>query len=1126
MQSLSPQRLVVDLASYVGGTVRSRGALYFQMRRVRLAPDEAGVLVANVRGSRLYEVRLSREGETLRATCTCPYFEDRGECCKHVWATVLTAAAAGRLADAGGRLPRRLAAGEVDYGVFTDDEDDWDDDDPSDDGYRYSEASEVTPAPRGGAPAVPRPIPRREPPAPSWRSLLARPREQPYRGRPAPAVEDLLYAISVPAALAGEGLVVEVLQRKRTAQGADGKPQLAQLALAQIAHLPRSPDQQVLNLLAGISPSAAFRSSWEAALQYEILPARCRIPEPVMGFLVPLLCATGRCRLRLAPQSLEEVSLAWQAGPPWELWLEVRRDEAARSYRVTGSLRRGEERMGLAEPVLMLRTGIVFTARDAAPLDHHGAFGWISMLRRQRELLVPEREGDELLEILLAGPDLPPLDLPEELRFTEVCETPRTRLRLWTPRGAGRDGRGDWLRGELSFGYGEREVGSGAPGRGIYERQGGRFLVRDTAAEAAAAARLIALGFIPAAESEPGRPIWRLHPSRLAGAVRQLLAAGWAVEAGGRPYRAPGAASAGVSSGIDWFELRGEVAFGGETVQLTDLLASLRRRDAFVPLGDGSLGLLPEEWLERFAKIAQYGRPEGQGVRFSSVQAGLLDALLAAAPEVTCDAAFAAARRRVQSFAGIQPAAAPAGFRGELRGYQREGLGWLHFLREFGFGGCLADDMGLGKTIQVLALLECRRTLPAGERRGPSLVVVPKSLVFNWLAEAARFTPELRVVNHTGGGRSSTADPFADCDLVLTTYGILRKDAPLLAATEFDYVVLDEAQAIKNADSQSAKAARLLRGRHRLALSGTPIENHLGELWSILEFLNPGVLGASPALRSRSAELRDPDAPTRDLLARALRPFILRRTKGQVAAELPAKVEQTLYCELPARQRHLYDQMRDYYRRSLSARIAAGGLGKAKILVLEALLRLRQIACHPGLVEPRRAEEPSAKLDLLLPHLTEVLEEGHKALVFSQFTSFLALLRRELERQGVAYEYLDGKTRDRQAPVERFQSDPECTLFLVSLKAGGLGLNLTAADYVYLLDPWWNPAVEAQAVDRTHRIGQTRRVFAYRLVARDTVEERILELQQGKRELADAVIRADQGLMRSLTREDLELLLS
>ncbi|MFL6232201.1 MAG: DEAD/DEAH box helicase, partial [Thermoanaerobaculia bacterium] len=438
----------------------------------------------------------------------------------------------------------------------------------------------------------------------------------------------------------------------------------------------------------------------------------------------------------------------------------------------------------------------------------------------------------------------------------------------------------------------------------------------------------------------------------------------------------------------------------------------------------------------------------------------------------------------------------------------------------------LADDMGLGKTVQVLALLEARRELREREGLAPSLAVVPRSLVFNWLAEAARFAPLLRVLDHTGAGRARDGDPFAGCDLVLTTYGTLRQDVAALRKVEFDYVILDEAQAIKNADSQTAKAARLLRGRYRLALSGTPVENHLGELWSLLEFLNPGILGASSTLSAHSEELRDPAPETRELLARALRPFLLRRTKEQVAPELPAKVEQTLYCELPPKQRRLYDELRDHYRSSLGARIDQQGLGRTKILVLEALLRLRQAACHPGLVDRDRAAEPCAKLDLLLPQLREVLAEGHKALVFSQFTSFLALVREQLDAEGISYLYLDGRTRDRQAKVETFQSDSDCRLFLISLKAGGLGLNLTAADYVYLLDPWWNPAVEAQAIDRAHRIGQERPVFASRLVARDTVEEKILELQKSKRQLADAVIQADESLLAGLSREDLELLLS
>ncbi|HEY4574861.1 MAG TPA: DEAD/DEAH box helicase, partial [Thermoanaerobaculia bacterium] len=670
-----------------------------------------------------------------------------------------------------------------------------------------------------------------------------------------------------------------------------------------------------------------------------------------------------------------------------------------------------------------------------------------------------------------------------------------------------------------------RTVAAGSPGRGVYEREERRFLLRDREAEQRSADRLRDLGFKSDASAHPGEPPLRVPTGRIPKAVPALLAEGWSVEAEGKLYRSAGRFKLAVASGIDWFELRGEADFEGQTVRLPALLAALRRGEKFVPLSDGSLGLLPEEWIRKFAPVAGLGEAAEDHLRFRSVQAALLDAWLADEP-VSCDATFERARERLRTFSGVAPAQEPPGFRGALRPYQHAGLGWLHFLRDFGFGGCLADDMGLGKTVQVLALLESRRERRLEEKLPPSLVVVPRSLVFNWLAEAAHFTPRLRVLDHTGAGRSKEEDPFAGCDLVLATYGTLRQDVAALRKVEFDYVILDEAQAIKNADSQTAKAARLLRGRHRLALSGTPVENHLGELWSLLEFLNPGILGASATLSAHSEELRDPAPETRELLARALRPFILRRTKEQVAPELPAKTEQTLYCELPPKQRRLYDELRDHYRSSLGARIDQQGLGRTKILVLEALLRLRQAACHPGLLDRDRAAEPCAKLDLLLPQLREVLAEGHKALVFSQFTSFLALVRDHLDAEGISYLYLDGRTRDRQARVETFQSDPECRLFLISLKAGGLGLNLTAADYVYLLDPWWNPAVEAQAIDRAHRIGQLRPVFASRLVARDTVEEKILDLQKTKRDLADAVIQADKSLLAALSREDLEMLLS
>jgi SNF2 family DNA or RNA helicase len=579
-----------------------------------------------------------------------------------------------------------------------------------------------------------------------------------------------------------------------------------------------------------------------------------------------------------------------------------------------------------------------------------------------------------------------------------------------------------------------------------------------------------------------------------------------------------------VSSGIDWFELHGDVDFGeGVSVPLTKLLQSLKRGERSILLGDGTRGMVPDEWLRRYARIAGFGEVDGDHVRYRPSQTALLDALLETQPAVSIDDTFARARDAMRSFSGIRHIPPPATFTGHLRDYQMEALGWFEFLRQFGFGGCLADDMGLGKTVMVLALLDARRQQPAGERR-PSLAVVPRSLVFNWIAEAGRFAPELRVLDYTGPQRGNAN--LDDYDLVLTTYGTLRRDAPALKDYEFDYLILDEAQAVKNAVTATAKAVRLLRGRHRLALSGTPVENHIGELWSLFEFLNPGLLGSSGAFARASAVQRRDSSEDLTLVARALKPLILRRTKAQVAPELPERTEQTIHCDLDPAQRQFYDDLRTHYRSTLFARVERDGISRSTIHVLEALLRLRQAASHAGLVDQARAADPSAKFDLLVPHLLEIVEEGHKALVFSQFTQLLGLLKPRLDGAGIVYEYLDGKTRDREARVQRFGTDPACGVFLISLKAGGLGLNLTAAEYVFLLDPWWNPAAEAQAIDRAHRIGQSQHVFAYRLIARDTVEEKVAELQASKRELADAVLSADPGLIRNLRPEDLELLLA
>jgi superfamily II DNA or RNA helicase len=1146
--------LRTQLAGDFDSAIVQRGTDYFRTGRVRIQVASASRVVATVRGSTRYQVGLEREAQKIRASCTCPYF-DVG-LCKHIWA-VIVAADSQRLLqgmgrDAGIELVRR----EVGYDGLDEDPDGADEDEEDFEDIPWPPRRISAPVSSPSRPVTPR-TPR-EPKAASWRKRLAQLNPAPPPGYSSrleawPPKRELLYVIDVANTLPGDGLYLEIFLHDLKKDGTRAKPKSQYLRREWLQGLPDPDDRHILASLAGAtqlySPSGSSYPSDYGADSPHIgsLPFRYRLWDPQPELILPAICRTGRGRLRLRAEDEEPqwLPVRWEEGEPWQFRLEVRRSQQGERYEVAGMLRRDVQRMDLSAPALLIDAGILFTQEQAARYEHHGAFNWITLLRAHGPLLVPVEQAAEFLAELLRQPQLPPLDVPEELRYEESTLAPRPRLTVKPDK---RGWKRDQLQGELTFDYGGTLVAHDDPSRGVVQTPQRHVLLRDLAAERAADLCLQQLGWRrgPPTYADP-EPKLELAAHRLPNTVSELTAAGWHVEAEGNVYRSPGKFDLQVRSGIDWFELHGVVEFGDTVAHLPELLAAVRRGEGTVRLGDGSFGLLPQEWLKKCGLLAALGAAHEDHLRFTRRQVGLLDALLAAQPEVQCDALFAQARDELRSFAGIQPAEPSAGFTGELRPYQKEGLGWLHFLRRFGFGGCLADDMGLGKTVQVLALLEARRewreqhrgsvrhprrrestrnVAPEPPLAGPSLVVVPKSLIFNWKQEAERFAPRLRVLDHTGSLRQKGNGHFEDYDVVLTTYGTLRNDAADFKDVRFDYLILDEAQAIKNADSVSAKAARLLQGDHRLAVSGTPIENHLGELWSLFEFLNPGMLGAASVFKSTHGAARDPDQETRRLLVRALRPFLLRRTKEQVVRDLPPKVEQTLYCELESKQRRLYDELRDHYRDTLLKRVERGGLGRAKIQILEALLRLRQAAIHPGLLDDRRAQESSAKLDMLLPRLREVLDEGHKTLVFSQFTGMLAILREHLDRDGIAHEYLDGKTRDRQACVERFQTAPDCRLFLISLKAGGLGLNLTAAQYVFLLDPWWNPAVEAQAIDRAHRIGQMNRVFAYRLIARGTVEEKVLELQNTKRDLADAIIGADNGLIRNLGREDLDLLLS
>jgi SNF2 family DNA or RNA helicase len=525
-----------------------------------------------------------------------------------------------------------------------------------------------------------------------------------------------------------------------------------------------------------------------------------------------------------------------------------------------------------------------------------------------------------------------------------------------------------------------------------------------------------------------------------------------------------------------------------------------------VPLEGGGWAPLPADWLTK------HGHLVADLLAARDTEKKLTPAALPTAGAL-CDLLDAPRPPQLarlaplfEGFEGIPRAKLPEGLQATLRVYQYQGVDWLAFLRDAELGGVLADDMGLGKTLQTLCVL-----------RGRTLVVCPKSVVYNWADEINRFRPGLRTAIYHGPKRE--LDPEAE--VTLTTYALLRLDAQRLAEEEWDVVVLDEAQAIKNLGSQTARAAFELRGKFRIALSGTPVENRLDELWSAMHFANPGLLGGASDFQERYAspiESGDPEAAAR--LRAKIRPFILRRTKAEVVPELPSRTDMVLHVELDDAERSVYDAVRVATKRAVADKMAQGG---GVLAVLEALLRLRQAACHSALVPGQQAES-SSKVERLLEALEESVSEGHKALVFSQWTSFLDLVEPALEQAGIAFTRLDGTTVDRGGVVGRFQDAGGPPVMLVSLKAGGTGLNLTAADHVFLLDPWWNPAVEDQAASRAHRIGQDRPVMVHRMVAKDTVEERILALQEKKRRIADVAL-GDADQAAGITREELLALL-
>jgi len=1119
-----------DLEAWISPRFIERGEGYRREGRVlarkRRADGPGAIVTGRVRGSqgRIYSVHVAlgpgpRGNVDIIGDCSCPVSFN----CKHV-AAVLLAEIDGR---ASGAAATPAAAPAV--------------------------------APGAGA----------DPALEAWLSRLARAREQADpAGAPASEPYRVLYLLDEPDPYAAPGRLHLALVVCRILKSGDfGKPAPFNAARAWQPYPPRFLDARDLEALRALGPPPARGVAHAFTLDGA---------EGARALAAAL--ATGRCRWREAGGPVLEAGEAREARFVWRLGVDVRQhlmpdlDPAPHAVAAVAPPWYVDLDARCCGP---LETGLapeVAAALAAAPALDAGRS--IDLPGELAEILdavgVPRPPRPQMREI--PGPPVPRLRLLPGEAVDPVREADAW---WWTPSRVP-------PRAELRFGYGAHVLRPASE----YEHQ---VLIRDGdavarvrrdhEAEDAALEALYEAGLVlrrrdpfeldpgdgsedPPCELVADDSGWegadRALPwlAFLRDQVPALRDRGWVVEVDPDfdhrllvPERIVGELAAAPESGR-WFDVDLGIVVDGETIPLLPLLHRLLagpgarqvqaaldagdpRDDLLVQRADGAWLSLPGERVRAIVDtLVELHDPELRlrdgALRVAGRRAGELAALAGSGGVRWRDAAhLAALAERVRGFEGVSSMAAPSGFAARLRPYQEHGLGWLQFLRELDFGGILADDMGLGKTVQVLAHLLAEKG--AGRLDRPSLVVAPTSVLANWSHETRRFAPALRAAVLHGADRARQLADLGGHDLAITSYALAHRDREALAAQPWHLLVLDEAQAVKNPRTKARQALHALDARHRLCLTGTPLENHLGELWSLVDFVEPGLLGDVRQFRRlfRTPIEKAGDGARRDALARRIAPVVLRRTKDAVAPELPEKVEIEQVVELHPEQRDVYESIRLAMHERVHEALAARGLDRSRVVVLDALLKLRQICCDPRLVklDAVRRIRRSAKLERLMEMLPAMVEEGRRVLLFSQFTSMLALIEDALAATGIEYLQLTGRTRDRDTPVRRFQAG-EVPLFLVSLKAGGTGLNLTAADTVIHYDPWWNPAVENQATDRAHRIGQQHKVFVYRLVAEGTVEQRMLHLKARKRALADSMLAGSgPGGGVDLSSEDLEYLL-
>ncbi|MCF7991936.1 MAG: DEAD/DEAH box helicase [Thiohalocapsa sp.] len=1056
-----------DIRAYVGSTYYTRGINYFEQGRVLEVEvahsDASGVrLRAKVRGSgasvyrQTIAIRWESYGASLDGDCSCPV----GYNCKHVAAACL------RFQQAQHELLDGVATGADFAQTWL---------------QRVSGAGEVA----------------------------AEPEE-----------ERLVYILKPRES--GVEVELRIARPLKTGGGlSKGRP----LVLANLAHGYSKPsymqdkDTEILKLLRGISSG-----SW---------PMVPMIGGALGHLALEHMLATGRCYWAahdghpLQPGGERTLQIAWREHEDGTLGVDLFTDTPSHLLLTDPPL--------YADPEQAL----------IGPLDTRGLTS-LQLVELTKAPRLQSDQADSISRLLLREYPHLPLPPPTAVEVEEIAGVEPIPCLTLT---------GEINRGvsvhllNLDFDYaGHRVPGHPSEVRTVVDSGAGiAGVTRDRRAEQASIDMLTEQGFRLAAQQPPRGALRLLSPgetlieraSRWSDFMREVLPrlqqAGWRVEVDDsfRLRFESGDWDASVdeeiSGGHDWFGLRFDLEVDGRRLPLLPIIAPLLELgldsalppmvsvplpadpghgdgiERFVDLPSDRLTPVLETLRELFADVP--GGRDGM-VRLSRFDAPALGDLAARGIELRGGQRLRDLAQRLRDLDEIEQVAPPDGLTIELRQYQRRGLDWLQFLRSFDLGGILADDMGLGKTVQTLSHILQEKE--QGRLDLPALVVAPTSLIGNWRREAARFTPDLRVLILHGNERHDRFDAVPDHDLVLTTYPLLPRDRERLLTMEYHLLILDEAQTIKNPRAQAAQVVRQLNARHRLCLTGTPMENHLGELWALFDFLLPGFLGDSKRFKRhwRTPIEQQGDAERQQRLARRVAPFLLRRRKEDVLTELPPKTEIVRTVALGEAQAALYEGIRLSMEKRVRETIATQGIARSQITILDALLKLRQTCCDPRLLSlpAARRVKHSAKLELLMDLLPEQIEEGRRILLFSQFTSMLALIEPELEKLGIRYAKLTGRTRKRDEVIDNFRSGA-VDLFLISLKAGGLGLNLTEADTVILYDPWWNPAVEAQAADRAHRIGQEKPVFVYKLLTEQTVEERILNMQQKKQALADGIFR-------------------